>query len=270
MSITGPPVIPEMTPGNREAFTYVELAQVSFLKAHHAACANLPTLTHKAKPDYGSPSPLMLSTFAVFKVGAKAALPQSFPLGGRAFVNYVRIAQERFGWPFKVIPVVNTSSGFSAQSSHCLHREASAVHARIARAPASIKATALQIELELQLYYQYVARNHEGICVSGYHGGSLCEPLVGAEERGGLSLAATSTTNPVVFYLAPNGVVKITVHYPQVSAKGYPPGSPSRSVTVPVINNLAIWQMTREPGSVRPTIEWRAANGRIIRTVTPF
>ena len=246
------PPLPQLVPGDRQALVALGRADETVFK--HQACSPLPRRVHRV-PDYGSPSELMLSTFAVLKLPNKAAMPENGPgFVQRPFVNYIRVAQRRFGWPFKVIPVAD----FSLVPAHCYALEASAVRAAVAHAPTKTRTSALQIEEELQLDDQYIERHPEGICVSGYHGASLCESLLAAQARGGLSIGG-----PVVFCLVPNGVARITVRYP-----GSERGGPGRNVTVPVINNLAVWKLTSEVGDTRPTILWRAANGKVIRTVS--
>ena len=114
----------------------------------------------------------------------------------------------------------------------------------------------------------YVQSHHDGICVSGYRTASVCEPFLYVQARGAISFASETRHNPVVFYLVPNGVAKITAHYPAESSDNKPT-LPSHSVTVPVVNNLAVWRMTNEPGNITPTIAWHAPEGQIIRTVLP-
>ena len=83
---------------------------------------------HRVRDD-GSPSQAMLSSFAVLKLPTKAAVPANLPGDGqKVYVNYVRIAQTRFGWPFKIIPLAH----YTTESSRCLRLEASEVHSLIA------------------------------------------------------------------------------------------------------------------------------------------
>jgi hypothetical protein len=228
---------------------------------HNRSCLAYARPSHQLL-DYGSPSQSMLSSFAVLKLPAKAALPYGgFRLAKSPFVNYIRVAQRRFDWPFKVIP----TKDIGGVSSHCLALEGSAVRASVAHAPAKIRAGALQIEQEVQLDGRYILRHPEGICVSGYHGAAFCEPLLFALVRGGLSLVSSGRPDQVVFCLVPDGVARVTARYP---------GAPARGITVSVVNNLAVWKMTGQSGSVSsavlgPTILWRAANGRVIRRIAP-
>ena len=203
----------------------------------------------------------MLSSFAVLKLPTKAALPADLPGGGqKVYVNYVRIAQTRFGWPFKVIPL----SDFATESSRCLALETSELHTLIAHAPAEVRAKVLALEHDRQLDAQYTERHPEGICVSGYHGSSLCESLLDAIERGAMSpsgVQINGDSNQVSFDLVPNRVAGITIRYPKRS------GSPARTINVHVVHNLAVWKTADEGGSATPTILWRAADGTTIRTI---
>jgi hypothetical protein len=257
------PPVPQLgSPGDRQVLAYIARADLTVFK-DHGCLAGLrkipPIATAKLRVTAvsGEPSESILSSFAVLRLPAKASVPRgSLPSPVRVFVNYVRVAQIRYGWPFKIVPV----SSVITVSSRCLAREASAVHASVAHASAKVRTKALQIEHDLQLDYKYDERHPEGLCVTGYDWASLCEPVLTAETRGGLSRQGNNP-GAVTFYLVPNGVAHITAHYPSQD------GSPSRTVTVPVINNLAVWKITNEPGDITPTIQWRAADGRIIRTI---
>ena len=253
------PPIPQLTAGDRQELAYIGRANQVVLK-DHKNCFPFQQGMHRVR-DNGSPSETMLSSFAVLKLPTKAAVPTNFAGGGqKVYVNYVRIAQTRFGWPFKIIPLAH----FATESSRCLAIEASEVHTLSAHAPAKVRAKVDALERDLQLDDRYIERHPEGICVSGYHGGSLCETLLYAMTQGALSPAAgraIGDTNPVSFDLVPNGVASVTARYPKQ------PGSPARTIKVHVINNLAIWKMTNETDDVAPTILWRAANGRVIRTI---
>jgi hypothetical protein len=262
--VAGLPPVPQLGPGGRQAFAYIAQADRTVMRVKNACFGPLvkippiSTARERQTAAHGSPSESILSSFAVFKLSAKASVPyEALPSPVRVFVNYVRVAQTRYDWLFKIVPVASVIT----VSSHCLALEASAVHASVAHASAKVRARVLRIEHDLQLDEEYDKRHPEGICVSGYHGASLCEPLLNAATRGGLSRSSGGDTTPVTFYLVPNGVAHITARYPNRA------GSPSRTVTVPVVNNLAVWKMTDEPGDVIPTLQWRAANGRIIRTI---
>ncbi len=203
---------------------------------------------------------MMLSSFAVLKLPTKATLPTGLPGNDqKVYVNYVRIAQTRYGWPFKIIPLAH----FTTESSRCLTLEASEVQTLVADAPAKVRAKVDAIEHDRQLDYRYIERHPEGVCVYGYHGESLCETLLAAIERGGMSPEGgriNGNSSQVSFDLVPNGVARITIRYPKQ------PGSPAPTINVQVIHNLAVWKVANETGGI-PTVLWRAANGRTIRTI---
>jgi hypothetical protein len=254
------PPVPQLTPGDRAAIAYLNTAYAVGLDAHPKACrVHLrPMGTLHTTLAHGSPSRALLSSFAVLEHGAKTGLPaDGMPLPQAVFANYVRLAQRRFGWPFKVFAVKDMYG-----TSHCRIASATAaMRASAAHAPAGLRGAVRKLEPELLLDEQYSERHPNGICVSGYHGGSFCEPFLIAVSRGGLIPIAVHYRNPVTSDLVPNGVARITARYPPQH------GSPSRTVTVTVKNNLAVWKITGEPGDSVPTIQWLAANGRIIRTV---
>jgi hypothetical protein len=245
-----------VTAGDRQEIAYLGKANQIVFKDHKNCFPFRPGI-HRVRDD-GSPSQAMLSSFAVLKLPTKAAVPTDLPGGDqKVYVNYVRIAQTRFGWPFKIIPLAH----FATESSRCLALEASEVHTLIAHAPAKVRAKVDAIEHDSQLDDRYIKGHPEGICVSGYHGGSLCETLLYAMERGGVNRGGSNNSSLVSFDLVPNGVASITVRYPKQ------PDSPARTIHVQVIHNLAVWKMTNEPNGGAPTILWRAANGRTIRTI---
>ena len=253
------PPIPQLSAGDQQEIAYLGKANRVVFK-HHKDCFPFQQGMHRVRDD-GSPSRAMLSSFAVLKLPTKAAVPANLPGDGqKVYVNYVRIAQTRFGWPFKIIPLAH----YTTESSRCLRLEASEVHTLSAHAPAKVRAKVEAIEHDVQLDGRYTERHPEGICVSGGSNGSFCETLLYAMERGGVSQAASrssSSDTPVSFDLVPNRVASITARYPKQ------PGSPARTINVQVMHNLAVWKMTKEANGVAPTILWRATNGRTIRTI---
>ena len=261
------PPIPQVTARDRVEVAYLQRAD-QVVYAHHKNCSPLRSRVRPGRDD-GTPSQTMLSSFGVLKLFAKAAIPSHWQLGASVYVNYVRIAQTRFGWPFKIIP----DSNFETISPDCLALEDSEVHRLIAHAPAKVRAEVLAIEHDRQLDVRYIDGHPEGICVSAYGHAAFCEALLYAIERGGTNATIGSNADEVSFALVPNGVASISVRY------GKQVGTPAHTVNVPVIHNLAVWKVTNPPGGARPTlvpnalgsrgptIVWRAVNGRTIRTI---
>lgn len=249
------PPIPHLTAADTREVAYLGRAS-RIVFNDHKNCLPFRRGMRQVRDD-GSPSQVMLSSFAVLRLPTRAALPVNLPGGGqRVYVNYVRIAQTRFGWPFKIIPLAH----FTTESPRCLALEASEVQTLTAHAAAKVRAKVDAIEHDVQLDDRYIERHPEGICVSGYHGQSLCEPLLAALERGGISPLGGGGGELVSFDLVPNGVTDITVRYPKQ------PGSPAHTINVQVIHNLAVWKAANETVGI-PTVLWRAANGRTIRTI---
>ena len=268
---TLPPPYPQVRSGaDARAFAYVLKARNRFRVRNEMTCGSPhPALSEHSRSGftrtYGNPSKAMVATFGVLARSQPApAAPTQLPLGpgSAVFVRYVRVAQHRFGWPFKVFPVV---SHFAVPSLSCIRREAAVVRARIARAPAALQARALRFARELARDDQYQDLSPEGICVSGPRRTATCVPLPVAKSTGALYFVP-GASNPVLFYLVPNGVARIQVQYPRRFA------GPRRStVTVPVRNNLAIWRPQEALVKVAPTtITWLAGNGRTLRTLLPI
>lgn len=249
------PPIPQPTAADTREIAYLGRAS-RIVFNDHKKCLPSRQGMHRVRDD-GSPSQVMLSSFAVLKLPTKAALPMGWlGHGQKVYVNYVRIAQTRFGWPFKIIPLAH----FTTESSRCVALEASEVQTLIRHAPAKVRAKVDALEHDWQLDYRYIERHPEGICVSGYHGGWLCETLLAAIERGGISPQGVRGGELVSFDLVPNGVARITIRYPKQR------GSPAHTINVQVIHNLAVWKAANETGAI-PTVLWRTANGRTIRTI---
>lgn len=257
-SFAGLPPIPQWTPGNAREMAY--LSKASEFVANDKECA--PRLRRRSGREVaGSPSQTMLSSFAVLKLPKHAALPHT-GYGGlrRVYVNYVRVAQTRFGWPFKVIPI-----GFYLQSPQCDALYASKMHTILAHAPANVRAKAFLIGHEEILDDRYIERHPEGICVYANNEGN-CETLLGIRDLGELGIVNQSPA-PVSYDLVPNGVASVTVRYPKQ------PGFSARTISVRVIHNLAVWKAPSDPANrdifLETTVLWRAANGQTIRTIRP-
>ncbi len=266
---SGLPPVPQLGPADRQALNAFSDAQVSFF-AQHRSCLprrgrGLPG-DRPEKPDYGTPSRALLSGFSVLERPGRTqiAVPSLMVrLLGRPFVHYIRVAQRRFGSVFELVPV---SGAAPEPSARCAKLESAAVHATLAHAPARIRARALQIAHEEIRDAQYIREHPESLCVLG--GGGSCEPALYALARGGLQSAGSSNSPTLFVYLVPTGVATITARFPpEGPATGFKRHRRALTVTVPVINNLAIWKLANEPGDIWPTIIWHAKDGHVIQTV---
>jgi hypothetical protein len=264
--VGGVPPVPSYGHGDRAALSYVNRASIGFLE-NHKTCLHRDLARQRHSPDNGSPNQAMLSRFAVLTLPNRTTgrLPAAGLMSRfKVYAGYVHVAQRRFGSAFEVIPVANMRTGLSGR---CLAQEESAVRASIKRAPARIQATALQIERVQELDDRYIDQHPWGICVFGGGGGD-CGSFLYAQARGTIQSGGGSGTPTLYVDLVPNGVTKITARFPtEGPSTGYARQWRGTTVTVPVINNLAIWQMHNEPGDNFPTVIWHAADGQAIRTI---
>lgn len=276
----GLPPVPQNTPANVQALKYFNLAQTSVinrLRHNGQTCFERPGRPFaQSKPDEGSPSQAMLSAFGVLRLpaGAHRTLPPVFsrsPLLQGAFVRYIRVAQRRYGSVYEVIPAKKVGLGL-VTSARCrqlaLQLESTALRAEVAHAPSPVRALALRLGEDRLLDEQYTERHPEGICLFGGGGGS-CQPLLYALARGGLQSTGYGSNGSIWDYLVPNGVATVTARYPAEGPKqGFRRTIPAQTVTARVINNVAVWTLSQEPGDIFPTtITWRASDGRIVKTV---
>jgi hypothetical protein len=250
----GPASIGQQSPRKQQALAYVSKAQARFIQDHTGCRPQLGRQPLQAL-DYRSPSQAMLSTFGVLKRSASplVPVPSEVRTFARVYVNYVRVASRRFGSTFDVIPVTDFGPSLSTR---CLALQASTLRASIAHAPREIRAQAFRIADR----QTHDAQDREAICVFADNGAGSCQPFRTAAIAGGFqSIGSPNRPGATFVELVPNDVAEITVRFSH-------PG-PSAAVTVPVINNLAVWKMTNETASASPTIQWQTANGRSIRTI---
>jgi hypothetical protein len=80
--------------------------------------------------------------------------------------------------------------------------------------------------------------------------------------------AGTSST---VTIIVPDGVAKVTLRYPAGRASGYSPKiSPPFTITTAPVNNEVVVSVPRSGGGGaihQAKMIWRAANGRVIKTL---
>ncbi len=260
--------MPQLGTGERQAVNYFSRAQASFVKQHRACLPRRPRILEQRAlaPDRGSPGQALLSTFGVLRLptskGVRTAASTAAQWA-RPFVRYARIAQRRFGYTFVVVPVTNL---VQMPSARCFRLELAALSAVLGRAPTPIRARVLQIGNEELRDQQYIRAHPDGLCVVG-GGGATCESFLLSRARGEL-MGGSSAGSPMLYvYLVPNGVAKVTVRYSpdRPAARQRTRQSP---VTVRVTNNLAVWMVEPgQAGSQPASIAWRAASGRVIRTV---
>ncbi|MGO9959060.1 MAG: hypothetical protein ACLP50_24360 [Solirubrobacteraceae bacterium] len=267
----GLPPVPPLSPANRPVLAYVDQAEQSVFQ-HDKGCRPAPgRLLGSARPDQGSPGPMLLSMFGVLRRPGTVPLPAS--MGGRlisgVFVNYVRLAQHRYGSDYFLFPVAHLYAR-TELSARCRALELTTLSAKLDHAAPALRAQALELAQQELRDQRYIAQHPDGVCLFGGGGGG-CEPFLLAQATGGIQSAGYGTEGSTFAYVVPDGVATITAHYPAEGPKtGFRRHIPALTTTVQVLNNLAVWRLAHEPGDLFPTtILWRSRTGRRIRTVYP-
>jgi hypothetical protein len=269
-SLRGGPPVPDHSPANRQAFGYLARAEHTVI-SEDKTCWKRPLESGGFRPPVrGAPSPAILSSFSVLRQPAQARQPKLPGLLARregVFVDYVRVAQRRFGSMIEVAPTKDVGAG--GISAHCARAELAALNAQLRDARAPVRAHIQMVAGEVIADQRYIAQHPEGMCLFGAGGG--CLPLLYALTQGGLTSGGSGGNSSVWTYLVPDGVATITAQYPQEGPNtGFQHNFPPRTVTARVINNVAMWRLANEPGDIFPsTIMWHAHDGTTLRTVHP-
>jgi hypothetical protein len=190
----------------------------------------------------GPPSRSLLSILGVLR---RPATPSDAGSGIVArglmqgvFVNYVRLARIVSGSPYYIYPAVLGGCG-TRQAPH-----------------EGIMELARNVNL-----------GHGDIGGSG-GGGSTAAEIEQGEAAG--TGPPGSDTSATITMIVPDGVAEVTLQYPAGRASGYSAKvSPPFTVTSAPVNNMLVVTVPRSAGGGpiwAPTMTWRAAHGRIIRT----
>jgi hypothetical protein len=152
------------------------------------------------------------------------------------FVNFVRRTQVRSGSPYYIFPAIIGGCGVESE------RQGIA-------------------DLETNI-------NLGGGAIGGGGGGGYTAAKIeqGRTVESGPPGSATSTT---VTMIVPDGVSRVTIHFPAGRASGYSPKvSPPATLAAAAVNNEVVVRVPRTnwPESGHGiTMVWRSANGRVIR-----
>ena len=95
-------------------------------------------------------------------------------------------------------------------------------------------------------------------------GGATAAGIERGEDAG--SGSPGSATSATITLVVPDGVAKVTLHYPAGRASGYSPKiSPAVTVTTSPVENLVVVSVPRSNPLQKGTMIWWAANGHMIR-----
>lgn len=250
----------------REEGGYIRAATRQ-VQASPACRTSFPTRTTIIR---GSPGPALLSTVAVLRrpvssadrLSAQALQTVSEPVYG----NAVRLTRVVGHTAYYLVPTREDLAAWQP-SPRCFQLQAAALHRYAPRIPTALRSQTLALFAQLSAFDRSMIANapRNTLClvsVGGDNSGTGCG-LTAAEIRDhGSGLSDDSGT---VSELLPDGVATVTLRFPAAR------GRSAYSVTGRVFGNL---MAVRAPhmfgGSAdQPTAVWRAADGRILKTITP-
>jgi hypothetical protein len=187
----------------------------------------------------GAPSKSLLSILGVLRRGSTTADAGSGIAAGGfisgVFVHYIRLARVIGGSSYYVYPGIVGGCG-TGEAPH-----------------QGIMELARNVDL-----------GHGLMGGTGGGGATAAQIELGQDASSGPPGSSTSSTITIV---VPDGVAKVTLHYPAGRASGYSPKiSPPFTITTAPVDNLLVVGVPRSSPLQRGTMIWRAADGRIIKS----
>jgi hypothetical protein len=229
-----------------------------------AVCRNrgpaVPAISH------GSPSQMLLSTLGVLRQPATTAdrLPRSLQSGADTrgiYVNYIRLARVKNGISYYVVPAAASFARLTLPES-CYAALVAALRAELPRVPAPLRAPTLSLQAQL------IARQRE--LAQQQAAGVICLEFSSASGSGGscgatpAQIAQTGMISTIgrISGVVPDGVTTVTIRYPASN------GRAAQTVTTDVVSNVFATSIVRSTDrNLSPTIIWRSAQGKVLKTV---
>lgn len=186
-----------------------------------------------------APSRSLLSILGVLRRPATAADAGSgiaaHGFTSAVFVNYIRRARVVDGSPYYVYPAIVGGCG-TGEAPH-----------------EGIMELATNVNIGHGL-------------TAGTGGGGATAAQIEQGGDAGSSGVPGSSTSATLTMVVPDGVAKVTLHYPAGHASGYSPKiSPAVTITTAPVNNLVVVLVPRSSPLQQGTMTWRAADGRVIK-----
>jgi hypothetical protein len=188
----------------------------------------------------GAPSKSLLSILGVLRRPATAAdagsgiAAQGFISG--VFVHYIRLARVVDGSPYYVYPGIVGGCG-TGEAPH-----------------EGIMELARNVDL-----------GHGLIGGTGGGGATAAAIEQGKDASSGPPGSSTSST---ITFVVPDGVATVTLRYPAGRASGYSPKiSAAFTITTAPVGNLVVVTLPRSNPLQQGTVIWRAADGRVTKTL---
>jgi hypothetical protein len=266
--MSGLPPVPEFTPANDRLVRPFNRAQISVMvrdKECRGRFGGRFPRSGSSNGIAGSPSRAVLAAFGVLRL---PEVRQSRQFGrlmaSLVYADSFRVAQRRFGQTFEVAVARLPPEELVPR---CEKLASAAFRKLLANVPQPERGRALRFAEELRSDQRYVYSHRDAVCTFAAGGG--CEPFLYAVTRGDLSNSGQGNEGSVWSYLVPDGVATVTAHYPAEGPKeGFLRHWPRLTISAPVINNVAVWTLSKEPGDIFPaTIVWRSASGKTIKIV---
>jgi hypothetical protein len=235
----------------------------------------------------GIPPASLLSILGVLRRPAarEGAFDVLSRLGGvypGLYIKYVRFARAVDGLDW----YVSVSAGDvgilgPVHINRCVAAQTASFDRELPSIPKALRADATQIfNAQVQSERSFDARNPPvsvnltGLGPYGGQGPSFGEATAADIEDGALasggSLTGSGPDTASVEGVVPDGVASVTLHYDAGPASAYGhTHAPAANITTKPVNNAIVVTVPRNVGNATPqTIIWRAANGRIIKTIT--
>jgi hypothetical protein len=217
---------------------------------------------------HGSPAPALLAVLGVLRrpAGPADRLGAGSIGQSETYAGFVRRAFVSHGTAYYVAAGHQDFSG-SFPSARCLALASAAERAYAPRIPSGLRAQTLAVAAQQMAYERKLAaqRPQDVVCfvsASRNGGASQCGLTVAALRRGVSPTNAQGTFSGIV----PDGVASVTVRFPATG------GRPALSATAAVTGNVYAVRIPQLAGAgfVEPTVVWRSAAGRVIKTVVPL
>jgi hypothetical protein len=250
------------------------------------ACALAPPRRIAPSVSKGSPSAVLLAMLGVLRRPATGtdALPDHeqiadlWSLGAqKLYVRYIRRARWWYGAGYYVIPAGNANPSRSIPR-RCYTEGAAVLRRELPMIPKALRAGVLTLEPRAVATEIYDASPHPGVCLAAWNslgGGAGSCDISPADIASGKAFEDGSPTGLTTLYgLVPDQVATVTLDFPaaivtrRVTHKRV--SVPARSITVKAISNMFIVLQPRDGVGFPAKMIWRAANGRIIKTIRGF
>lgn len=259
------------TPPSRLSHEYALLGAVSS-KVRLGACrqtlASRVAQANRVSEIHGVPARALLSTLGVLRRPATAAdrLPESsLPMHGQGLSVYAGATRRaaRIGQTSYYFVPVREDLAASLPSARCLAMENAAMTRALPTFPAALRGDMRVLIAAFIAYERDLAAKPsvDAICQVAQQrngGGMSCSDTADQIRHGLFPEADNGTFTGLV----PDGVASVTLSFPAAA------GGSARSVSAKVHGNVYAVHVgasqTIRPGS--PTIRWRAADGRVLKT----